>query len=245
MDKYDGNSPIVNDIKNFPTFECFYQKDSMGKIVTSNEREIEQMIRLGEQNVIRTNAEKNNVHAMLNQIQQEILYQAQLVNPTLASQYQQNPALLQQAAQQKLVTMQRQQMMNNQMMNNPMMNNQMMNNPMMNNPMMNNPMMNNQMMNNQMNKMANPMIAPNPSTNVAQMATMMMPTDSDYVPTFKQMQNMFQIFQTLQKMGVISVPVINEDAKEEETKNPIVLPTGEKLVPLGGGKYGLIKNKKN
>ena len=60
------------------------------------------------------------------------------------------------------------------------------------------------------------------------------------IPTFQQMQYMFQIFQMMQKMGIIPIPAVLPDNEKESM---IELPNGDKLIQLTDGKYGLIRNK--
>jgi hypothetical protein len=68
------------------------------------------------------------------------------------------------------------------------------------------------------------------------------PQSTDFnisVPTMQQMQQMFQIFQMMHQMGVLN---LNATPMEKNSDNEeILLPNGDKLVPLSNGKYGLIK----
>ena len=68
------------------------------------------------------------------------------------------------------------------------------------------------------------------------------------VPTFQQMQQMFQIWETMNQMGILKttvppkpVPSQNNSYVAQTVKEEITLPSGDKIIPLGDGKYGLIK----
>ena len=79
------------------------------------------------------------------------------------------------------------------------------------------------------------------------------------VPTFQQMQQMFQIWETMHQMGILNttVPIrqsgiVNKTSTSTSTSisnsdvaqavgQETILPSGDKIVPLGDGKYGLIK----
>lgn len=74
-----------------------------------------------------------------------------------------------------------------------------------------------------------------PQPNMIQLASQLHnPALDSLMPTLQQMQYMFQIFQMMQQLGLISAPEIKKD-------DAIELSNGDKLIPLPGGKYGLIK----
>ena len=62
---------------------------------------------------------------------------------------------------------------------------------------------------------------------------MALPQNNDFMSNMQQMQKMFEIFQLMQKMGLIS--------GAEPTESTIDLPDGNQVIPLGNGKYGLVK----
>ena len=81
-------------------------------------------------------------------------------------------------------------------------------------------------------------------------------TTNNILPTFQQMQQMFQIWQMMQQMGVLVTPgssasqstAIPTSAESEShlqpnEENTLILPNGDKLISMPGGKYGLIKKK--
>lgn len=69
------------------------------------------------------------------------------------------------------------------------------------------------------------------------------------LPSMQQMQQMFKIFQMLQKMGVLLTdeePIIQDTLENEKNTSPdgaIMLSNGDRIVPLGNGKYGVIEKK--
>ena len=63
-----------------------------------------------------------------------------------------------------------------------------------------------------------------------------LPPNTLLMPTAQQLQQWFQIFQMMQQMGML-----NMNAKPEAPDETTILPSGDKIIPLGNGKYGLIK----
>lgn len=263
VDKFNGESRFINH-NNMPCFDCYYMGNKLGNFAASNDQEIEQIIRTAERYVMTQNNTKNNMNQTQGQnmqmgmgmqsqpqmtalqIQQQIINAAMAQNPAYASQLLSNPMMLQQLVQQQMM---RQQMMQQQMMQQQMMQNQMMPNQMMMNQMAG--QMPNQMSNQMPNQMPNQM-----ANQMANMMSNMAPSmggDSNVLPTFQQMQRMFQIWQMMQQMGIINSQTANPanpngqatptNAIPETTDpaNVIVLPTGDKLIPLPGKQYGLIK----
>lgn len=253
-DKFHGESRYVSNISNMPKIECYYCGNSLGSYPISNEREVEQIIRSGEQYVITQNNMRNNgsnqnnmmnpmgmvnqmtpqlnqmPQANLMQIQQQILNNAQMQNPMQYQYLMQNPAVLSQLANKQMQMLQQQQMMQTQMM-----------------PQMG--QLNQMPQQNFFNQM-NPLMPSMPTVNPTPIVTPTTPinpnlplgTTNNAIPTLQQMQQMFQIFQMMQQMGVLNTQAAApEPIKETTTDNTLVLPTGEKLIPLGNGKFGLIK----
>ena len=71
------------------------------------------------------------------------------------------------------------------------------------------------------------------------------PSDTNFfVPSIQQMQYMFKLFRTLQKMGVLITDddEMSTSVNKKSTDEAIVLSNGDRIVPLGDGKYGLIQN---
>jgi hypothetical protein len=257
-DKFQGESRFVSNLNNMPKFECYYMGNSLGSYPTSNEKEIEQIVRSGEQYVMTQNSTKNSgmgQNNMINsmgmmgtmqpnpmQIQQQILNQAQMTNPAQFQYLMQNPMVLQQMVQRQMQLMQlhQQQMMQPQMMQPQTMQPQMMQ-PQTMQPQMMQPQMITMPQNSNINSSLNPMAIPQQN-------------NTNMIPTLQQMQQMFQIFQMMQQMGALnmsSVPaptlntndiIVNTDInKKIEHDNIIILPNGDKVIPLAEGKYGLIK----
>jgi thiol-disulfide isomerase/thioredoxin len=253
MDKFDGTSRYTRDINNMPRFDFYYAGNLIGNIATCNERELDECIKSGERNVMTQNNKKNsninnnqNQFGMFNQtgqqqqinpiqIQQQILNNAMAQNPQYANQLMQNPTALQQLVQQQILVLQQQQQQ--------------------------------QMMNSQMNMMnttavqqvtpvqqVSPIYQQNNGKNDLTSMFQQMSLDNsqinakimEVVPTFQQLHQMLQIFQMLQQMGALNIPAsLNEqkiESKTESKDNTVIeLPNGDKLIPLPGGKYGLIK----
>ena len=69
-----------------------------------------------------------------------------------------------------------------------------------------------------------------------------------FVPSIYQMEYMFKIFKTMQKMGVLltdtdDITPTDPDASHASIKpeESIVMKNGDEIVPLGNGKYGLVR----
>lgn len=258
MDKLEGDSRYTSNVSNMPRFDLYYMDNCLGTLVSSNEKEIEMHIRNGEQYVM-TQSNMNNkmnqyggqygnnmqqINPM--QIQQQILNMAMAQNPVLANQLMQNPQMLQQYVQRQIQQIQ----MQNQMgasMQNPL------GNPMQNS--MTTPMQ---------NPMTTPIPTPMQNTLMNQIGNATQNQQmNNALPTLQQMQQMFQIFQMMQQMGILNTPTTgSNDSNQTGSPNPTLgmkmnpisgstqsteedkimeLPNGDKLVPLPGGKYGLIK----
>jgi hypothetical protein len=181
---------------------------------------------------------------MYQQIQAQVLASAMAQNPMYHKQLLQNPQLLQQAVTQQIMMMNNSSMQPNQI--NSMQPNQI-----------------NSMQPNQINSMQPNQInsAPQltPLNNMLNMASSLGNAQSNssslnteigsvVAPTFQQMQHMFQIWEMMHQMGILKTnvapkPVIqpSNSVIGQTVKQEMILPTGDKIVPLGDGKYGLIK----
>ena len=245
MDKFQGESRYTKNIQLMPKFEFYFSGNPMGGGVAFDDKEIERLVQNAERYVMTTNNMKNmnNINQnntmpymnqftpmQIQQMQQQILNNLQMQNPTQARYLMQNPTMLQQMAQNQLMQqMQPMQQMQQMQQMQPMqqqMSGQM---PFMSQPMTSIPMM------------QQPSI---PISSPIQPVLSTTSTTSNLTPTFQQMQQMFQIFQMMQQMGIINPtaqPTIPDIQKQnmEET----VLPNGDKIISLANGKYGLIKAK--
>lgn len=262
MEKFEGESRYVNNVNNMPKFDCYYAGNILGSILTANEKDIESGVRSAEQYIMGHNNMKNmaqgNNNNMINpmmgmmtqmpqinhaQVQQQILNYAMMQNPILANQLMQNPAHLQQLVQKQVQLLQQQYMQQSMMQ--PMA--QPMSQPMMQ-PI---PQMSQMNTGTQMPLQSFPTnqnIAFQPAINGA--------SNNNLLPTFEQMQQMFKIFQMMQKMGILNTDnqntadiqnsmatmMMNKPATPE-MENTIVLPSGDKIIPLPNGTYGLVKKK--
>ena len=241
MDKFEGESRYVKNISNMPKFDCYYQGNAIGSFMSANEKEIEEGIRTGERYVMmqtntKNNMSQNSMGGMMNmnqmqqqinpvQIKQQILNNAMMQNPMMANQLIQNPLMLEQLVQRQIQQIQQQQMMQQQMM------------PQM--PMMNMPNTNTAFANTTAIPALNTITQPTISTN------------PNVLPTLEQMQYYLKIFTMMQQMGILNTNTLNnlpmQDAvpkSQPNTADPdstIVLPSGDKIIPLPNGKYGLIK----
>lgn len=243
VDKVEGDSRYMKNTNNLPKLDFYYQGNLLGSYPCSDEKEIEDYVRSAERNVMMQNNMKNNpnnqnnnmngmmgmntqINTQMNpaQIRNQIINTAMMQNPMYAAQLQQNPMMLEQLVQRQM-QMQQQQMM------------QPMQQPQMNVP--------------QMNMSTMTQIPQIPAANTPLPNMPILPSGTPNVlPTLEQMQYYLKIFQMMQQMGVLNTNTINnltmpEPAKPAEPDNIIVLPNGDKLMPLPNGKYGLIKNPKN
>jgi hypothetical protein len=252
-DNWTGESRIVNinNITNMPKFEAFHQGNSLGLYSSYNEKEIEQIIGNFERYVMTHNNNKNNGMAQnnmanssmgmannfqfcpvnaqqLSSVQQQILNQAQMTNPQQYQFFVQNPHMLLQQAQRQI-------QLNQQMMVPNMM------------PTVQPNLVVPQMPNNMNITTTVPTIPTIPV-----MPTVQQNNCNNIIPTFEQMQQMFRIFQMMQQMGALNIStptnnttISNEmpqiDTAKKATEETIILSNGDKIIPLGDGKYGLVK----
>lgn len=267
MDKFQGESRYVANVTNMPKFEIFHLGNSLASQITSNEKDIENIVRTGEQYVMtQSNMKNNNINQQgisgqmpqtplmpqipqiqlnpmqIQQIQQQILNNAQMQNPTNYQYLMQNPMVLQNLVQRQIQQMQMSQM--------PQQNIQQMPLPQQNQF----PQMPGQFM------QANSQIQP---TSTIPPITQTIPNNLNnstnmVIPTMQQMQQMFQIFQMMQQMGILNMnptqsnQILNDNDHDQTETSPkisnqnstdetIILPNGDKIIPLGNGKYGLVK----
>lgn len=82
----------------------------------------------------------------------------------------------------------------------------------------------------------------NPQPTYPQPQLMQKEINNIIVPSFSQMQQMFQIWETMHQMGILNttVPPKQTTAPTKPTEETI-LPNGDKIIPMGDGKYGLIR----
>ena len=64
-DKFEGESRYLNNLGNMPKFECYFMGNSLGSNVTSNEKDIEGIIHMGQQYVMRHFNGRNNNQTQL------------------------------------------------------------------------------------------------------------------------------------------------------------------------------------
>ncbi len=270
VDKFDSDSIYINNVKTTPSFESYYMGNSFSQYSTSNEREIETFIVTCEQQVMMQNNIRNgngqNMNQGMNQNMNQNMNQG--MNQMYGQQNQSiNPMFLR---QQILNNAQSNPMLYNHLINNPNILQQQVNVLMQQNmmqqrnniPMQNNGLqMSSQMMSsglmNPMNNMSNmPIIPTNIPTNMPNSVSQEIPNNDDTLPTLQQMKKWFHIFQMMQscnmlnpsyKSDTIMSPtspvnsVTSTSNVESDVSDEVVLPNGDKIVPLGNGKYGLIK----
>ncbi|AGF85407.1 low complexity protein [Moumouvirus goulette] len=264
-DKFEGDNSFVNNIKITPSFQAFYMGNNFNQCVTSNEREIETFVVSCEQQVMVQNNMRNNgynqnntnqsgMNNMFSQqninpmfIKQQILNNAQMTNPMLYQQLMQNPNMLQQYVNQQMMQQPMQQPIQ-QPMQQPM---HTMNNipPISNTPQQNIYSIPTQIMPPQTNPLpvsSNLINQPNvPFTNNNS-------NNDDTLSSIQQMKKWFQIFQMMQSCGLLNTSAkidqfvdqqISQSTQNNDQSNngEIILENGDKIVPLGNGKYGLIK----
>nr|AEX62886.1 hypothetical protein mv_R681 [Moumouvirus Monve] len=257
-DKFEGDNAFVNNIKITPSFQAFYMGNNFNQCVTSNEREIETFVVSCEQQVMMQNNMRNNgynqnnmnqagMNNMLSQqninpmfIRQQILNNAQMSNPMLYQQLMQNPNMLQQYVNQQMM----QQPMNN--MNNMNNINNINNVPTI--PQQNMFPISAQIMSPQ----TNPLSVPTNLVNQTNPPLINNSMNDDTLSSIQQMKKWFQIFQMMQSCGLLNTSAkidqfvdqqITQSTQNNNQSNngEIILENGDKIVPLGNGKYGLIK----
>lgn len=237
VDNFDRNSKMIQDVMNFPFFKFFYGGSYIGSSSRGDEKSLEAAVASGQQYVMCTMNNRNNMASsqmdsgmmmgqqmngmnpmMTNmQQQQQFLNSLQSTNPMLAQQLSQNPQMLQQYMNQ---------MMQPQMMPQKV--------PMISMPQTNNSSINPVMMN-----------------QLAQSIQSGTNSSSSAIPTLQQMQQMFQIFIMMQQMGLINVPNVDPKLQvpgttiQPKESDVITTPDGDRLIPLGNGKYGLLKKEKS
>lgn len=93
-------------------------------------------------------------------------------------------------------------------------------------------------------------IAPNPTYHVPIQSTptipqmMPIPETQNNMPNAQQIQQMFNIFQMMQQMGILNNQnILPTNSHKDKIEGEIILKNGDKLIPLADGKYGLIKKK--
>jgi hypothetical protein len=238
VERFEGDSKWFN-ISSIrpPKFECFYNGLSIANLAASQERDIEKLIQYGERHVMTQLNNKNNLNTQNNNnnplnpmvIQQQILTWAQQ-NPVIYNQLTSNPQYLQQMVNNKMQQLQMQMGMN-QTLPTPVMTPTIIPTQVPTPPLQTTTLTTGQ------------------NQNVVNQIASMINTDavSNLVPTIQQMLQMFKIFQMLHRMGVLDIDAgvqdVEKELSEPEMDNVITLPNGDKLVPLPGGKYGLIKNQ--
>ena len=238
IDKFEGNSRYINTMGSLPKFESYFMDDSLGYICTSNPKEIESHIASGE-NYMMSQLQKNkyNANSVANQVRQQILNEASFQNPKLYQHYLQNPNALQQAIFDKIS---HQQYIAPQ---NPVVSGVQPTqyyNPAINQPQMQPPQPQPQM----------PQMPPQPMQPQIPQQTLplqTLPQISTDIEELNKMQQMFKIFTMLHKIGALNMPDSetpqNVQDNTSKTKDTIILPNGDKLIPLPDGKFGLVKNK--
>ena len=273
IDHFQGECRYTKNIQQTPTIECYHMGNPVGSYLVSNDKDIEQVIQCAERYILSTSNMNNKNNSLMNQnapmnqntqlqqIQNQIMNNLQMQNPLQARQLMQNPALLQQMAQQQLIQQQQMMQQPQMMQQQPQMMQQHQMMPFMQQPNLPNIMQQLPMMPN-----TNTPFSQQAMPTLQQMQQLpMMPTNTNTpfsqqaMPTLQQMQQMFQIFQMMQQMGIINVqaPIqpqshtqpqhqLSSDTNTQSSPTSTettILPNGDKLVPLGNGKFGLVKNK--
>jgi len=83
-----------------------------------------------------------------------------------------------------------------------------------------------------------------PTMTSSQMMNPQMKSGNMELPTMEQLQYIWKLFQMMQNMNILNMnaqPVTPEQAMPQKIEGEVVLPSGDKLIPLSDGKYGLIK----
>ncbi|QGR53877.1 hypothetical protein [Moumouvirus maliensis] len=248
-DKFEGDTTLLNNIKIMPSFQAFYMGNNFNQCVTSNEREIETFVVSCEQQVMMQNNMRNNGYGQNNMnqtgmnnmfpqqqninpmiIKQQILNNAQMTNPMLFQQLIQNPNMLQQLVNQQMM----QQSMNTISSISTV------------------PQNNILPVTSQIPPQINPLSIPTTQLNSPIVNNSI---GDDTLSSIQQMKKWFQIFQMMQSCGLLNTSAkidqfvdqqISQSTQNNSQSNngEIILENGDKIVPLGNGKYGLIKNNK-
>ena len=252
IDNFKGDSRFVEKNGTVPRLECYYAGNKLAIIYGTQEHEYENAINnaqrmiMGQSTKTRNNQdalqqELDNYIMMTQQSQQYMAPQTQYVPPQsqqyIAPQTQQYVApqpqyVPQQDNQQNqfalLMPQNGQQNQFAQLMNQPIPQNGQQNQfaQLMNQSMPQNSQQN------QFAQLMNQSMPASLGTNSG-WPEMALPQNNDFMSNMQQMQKMFEIFQLMQKMGLIS--------GAEPTESTIDLPDGNQVIPLGNGKYGLVK----
>lgn len=261
MDKFEDESKYTSNVSNMPKLDCYYMNNLIGSYPASTVKDIKSIIKYGEQYVMMQINNKNNtaqnshfsVPYQINplQIQQQILTHAKTTNPTQYTYLMQNPAILQQLVQNQIASSSQQQQ---QFFNTPQ-------NIMQNQLIQSTPYMQQQqqmpqytqipqqqyaqMINSQQQNLVQTPITNNCSNSSNQDIYF-----QNGLPTFQQMQQMFQIFQMMQQMGILNVntnknDIISDKSTEKiqntDKEDVVILPNGDKIIPLANGKFALVK----
>ena len=267
MNNLQGDSRYAKNIQSMPKIDYYYMNNMIHSHITTSDKEIEFAIQNAERQILTSNNMKNNNMGMntmgmntmgmnnispmqLAQMKQQILNNLKVSNPDQAMYLIQN--------QQMLHNMAYNQLLQQQMAPAPNMMTQQQLMPNMPNMMTTQSIPNMMTTQQSMPNMMAPQSIPNMMTAqqsmpnmMAAFATQSMPippnstdTATNLTPTFQQMQQMFQIWQMMQQMGILNTqqPKTSQNNLPSET---IILPNGDKLVPLANGEYALIKNKNN
>lgn len=244
IDKFEGECRFVKNINSIPRFDCYHFGNMIGSYTTSNEKEIEQIVKYGQQYVL-THSNINN-GTQYNQIptnsidplQVQYPTNSQIRNPIYYQYLSQNP-LMQQMAQKQVFQQTSPQIFPSQISASPMFTNMPMNTPIYTPA--------NASVNSSASTSVNtPINIPNLSNSLSSLSSGVPNIESNglQLPTLQQMYQMFQIFQMMQQMGILNIPSTDNSSQKDDT---IILPNGDKIIPLSNGKYGLIRNqnKKN
>ena len=264
MDRFDGDPRIFNSITNTPYFEFYYQGNKMDAYVGSESKDLDQKITAIQKHImIQTNQKHNlnqnfsrqnqsdqnqiagqtfsqNSQQLYQQIQQNILSTTASQNPALHKQLVQNSQQLHQAVVQQMAGA-------GQNQGQPQFNTQ--------------PIQygNQTPQQNSFNNVVSGQFAPQSSIPMQSVPNQFsvpeqlilqqsQSTPQAIIPTIQQMQYMFQIWETMNQMGILKtnvqpkpIPADKNSLVAQTVGQEIILPSGDKLIPLGNNKYGLKK----
>jgi thiol-disulfide isomerase/thioredoxin len=282
-DRFKGESRFVKNMNNMPRFDCYYFGNMIGSYSTSNEKEIEQIIRSGQQYVMMQNNLKNNsgniqynqtsmvgqVNPLQSQTQQmqnclqmqnqlqpqpyQTLNGLQMQNPLHYQFPPQNPQVLHQMSQRQMANQTLTQQVFSPQTSTPqqVFSSQTSTPQQVFSPQTSTPQ---QVFSPQtstplqtftnvpiMGQSTIPMVSPSHQFTNFNPGITNIDTATNQLPTLQQMQQMFQIFQMMQQIGILNTSPVQITDNITQKDDIIVLPNGDKIIPLSNGKYGLVR----
>lgn len=230
VDHLDGTNRYVNNSANMPRFDLYLNGQLLTQRSTSNDREIDELVKYGIQQVMTRsmsggqNLPGQGIQPMppqvtqqhLQQIRQTILNNA-MQNPMLYQQYMQNPNLLNMHIMQQ--AQQLQQQLNTQFQ------------------------MQQQIQQPQVSQLQQMSQMPQMPSNIPGLATLTQSPNTTQVTGFKynlqELADIFEIFKNMVRLGLINIDAVPSVPPETQpiVQEEIILPNGDKIIKIDDDKY--------